>query len=454
MSFRYFVKLVSGSLIKIYQKKRLILVFIFCFSILASLSYLIFLKNIGPAGHRVPGSDYLSYYAPVAESISQGKGIPSKAVIDKESAENINQGKEVSTDKYVSFRYPIGYPLILSVLFSMSNLLHIGRLEMIVLFNVLVDAFAVCFLFLIAESIFNKKIAVLSFLLWISYPFNLWFIKNPNTEVPFIFLLYLGIWLYILALKKRKTGLIFLSGVILGFSILVRPIGFLLIPIFALVLFFLLKKEIIKIKFLLAAMFLFGAMIMIFPWEIYLFLKTNQFILLSTNGSSAIVDGLTFDLKPGAGGNQVVVSDDVILLMHRAKIGNLTDFSEIFRFLVYELINRPIPLIKLIGWKAVRSWYATSQMWWEGRILTVQIFYLLSAFWGLIYAIRKFKDKIFWITFFLIIIFYFWLMTISALSIMRYMVPVMGLVIIFSAVALDLVINRLAKNFRSRSLCL
>ena len=405
-SFSFFQKTSSD--------KKSLLTLIFLFSLSISLVFLVFFGKIGPAQHRAPGTDYLNCYLPIAKNIFYGEFIHFK--------ENL------------TICASPGYPIILVGILSLSRLSGISELDLIILFNLIVSALSACLLFLIAESIFNKEIALLASFLWLSYPFNVWFVKNPNTEVPFILLLYLGIWLYILALKNKKIVTVFFSGFVLSFSILVRPIGILLIPLFALAIFFLLKRETVKRKFIFATIFFCGAVVVLFPWEFYLFLKTNHFILLSSSGAPSIVDGLTFALVPGEGGDQLLLSDDIMALMRRAAEGSLTNLSKVFYFLLNELKNNPSSLIKLIGWKVIRSWYGTSQMWWEREILAFQLFYLLTAFLGIVYALWRFRTRLSWIIFLLIIVADFWLMTISALSILRYMVPVMGLLIIFSAV--------------------
>ncbi len=58
------------------EKRLFILIFIF--SVFISLVFLFLARNVGPEGHRIPGPDYLSCYAPMAENIIQGKGIPVK----------------------------------------------------------------------------------------------------------------------------------------------------------------------------------------------------------------------------------------------------------------------------------------------------------------------------------------------------------------------------------------
>ena len=421
-----FAKLTSSFIKNVYDNKRLLLVFVFLSSIFVSLIFLLLFSSIGASQHAIPGTDYLEVYKPVADSILRGEGIP--------------------VEERLGVRYPAGYPVILSIIFGLARFLEINELQLIVVFNIIVAAGATCALFLITESIFNKRIALIASFLWMSYPINLWFLKNPNTEVPFIFLLYISIWLYISALRKRHFGFIFLSGFMLGLAALVRPVV-LLLPLFLVLFVFLkLKDNSKRRRFLLAIVLLTGILISILPWEGYILFKTGRVIFLSVGGTLSIVDGLTFTLNERTGADQLVIPGDVVALMKRAKAEDLDTISDIFRFSTRELINEPASFLKLIKIKLVRSWYATSEMWWEGKILIVQLIYLIPGLFGIIYGFRKYQDKIYNITFLLGIILYFWLMTVLVLSILRYMVPVMGFIIIFSAIMVSVIIDRLIKK--------
>jgi len=411
---------------RIYNGKKSLLIFIFFVSILCSVIFLFSFKNIGPSQHGIPGGDYIREYEPIADNILQGKGITLNGRV-----------------------YPglsPGFPIFLSGIFVLSQLTGIEKLDLIVVFNVILVALACCFLFLVAKEIFNKKIALISSFLWMTYPFNLWFVKNPNTEVPFIPLLYAGILFYILALKRKDLKFAFLSGITLGLASLVRPIGIFL-PFFLsslLIILLFLKVEFKKKTVFLAIILLAGSLLAISPWVIYSYSKTGGFISFSTRAPEGFIYGATVLVAPVEDEtDRAVLPEDVINLIERLKSENPENISGLFQFIIKELINEPTSFLKLIGLKLARSWYATSQQWWEGKILLVQLFYLIPGFLGLIYIIRNYKDKTRDIIFLLSIIFYFWAMAFFTVSILRYMVPVMGLIFIFSAVFINSLINKL-----------
>ncbi len=226
----------------IYSKQRFLMVFIFVASILCSLIFLIFLINIGPVEHKVPGTDYIADYEPLANSILQGKGF--------------------TVEGKVYPNRPPGFPIYLAGIFILSQLTGIERIDLIIVFNVILTALACCLLFLVAKEIFNKKIALTASLLWASYPFNLWFIKNPNTEVLFIPLLYLAVLFFMLVLKRKNFKFAFFTGITLGLTSLVRLMG-LFLPFFLsfLTIFFLWKVESKKRQLFLAIVILSSSLL-------------------------------------------------------------------------------------------------------------------------------------------------------------------------------------------------
>lgn len=418
-----------NNFLKIYNNQKLLLIFLFLFALFLVLIFLLFFSNIGPHNNALP-SDYYNHYEPIANSLLAGRG-------------TFVNGK-------INTWVPPGYPIMLAIIFSFSDLIGTNRLDLVILFNTIITAGAAVFLFLGVQSIFNKKIALISSLLWMSYPFNLWFAKGPHTEVPFFLLLFLAIWLYILALKKEHFGIIFLSGITLGLAVLIRPIG-IFIPLLLFLFVFpapfggALKRCGInyrKKQILLAVALLFGSLLTVLPWESYVWSNTGNIILLSTTGPGAIATGLTYALQTGAGRDNIAVPRDVLKLMERAKTENLSTLPKIILFSFEELMNHPISFLKLVGLKIIRSWYATSQMWWEGRILAVQTLYLLPSLLGLIYAIKIYKNKLKEIVFLLSIIFYFLGMTVLGVSILRYMVPAMAIMLIFAAIAINVLLEK------------
>ncbi len=364
-------------------------------------------------------SDYTKFYEPVARNISIGIGI-------------------VDGKGNVAIRYPPGYPLILSQIFSIADYFNYPRLKLIAVFNVLSSAATALFIFLIALLIFSERVAILSSLLWITYPFNLWLIRQPNSEVPFLLLLYLGIWIFFLGVEKENFPLSVITGFIIALASLVRPVSILIIFIFVMATLFF--KKIPKMKRLMLACFIIvGFIITLLPWEFHVYSRIGQVIPLSSGGPPSIIDGLTFALDTEKENYQEHVSTDVLELMRRIKVNTseVNSSMDIFKYLHQEMIEKPLPVLKLFALKLCRSWYGTDSMRYENYIIPIQILYLLLGFMGILIGFWIFKERTHHIFLLISIIFYFWAMTALVLPILRYMIPTMGCIFILSAIPIN-----------------
>ena len=202
------------------------------------------------------------------------------------------------------------------------------------------------------------------------------------------------------------------------------------------------KKEKRKMQILFALFMLVGVVVSVLPWLAYLFVNTGSSIPVVTLGSKGADLSFRMLLKADGVGYGVNFSDQERLLLEGLKAVGESSMDSIYPYAISEFVKHPLMFIKFILLLLSRAWYATYMMWWEDKILLVQSFYLIPAIAGIIYGIKNYKDKIIKIIFLLSIIVFFWAMTSIFGPILRYMVPVMGFVIGFSAVAWDALINK------------
>lgn len=401
---------------------------IFLASCIVSAVFLTFFTGIGPTGHMVLGSDYLQCYEPTAESIIGGQG----SIINKE---------------YV--RCAPGYSFLLVPIFLMSDTFDIERVWFIIFFNVILTAFSALLVYLIAKNIFGKNVAILSALLWLLYPFNQWLVKNPNSEIPFMALLLVAILFFMKvpegAVQKRYA---FLAGLMLGSAALVRPIGILMPLVLAVLLFFLANIS-KKGKIILSLLVIVGSIVFVLPWELYAFAKTGDLMPLSSGGPGTIREGFYFGARAGEGGDRFKSSEDVMEFMdrvYREPVRDNKSYGELFSLLKREVFSYPVAFAKIMIIKMGRAWYGTSQMWLENRIALVQLPYLTLGVFGIMTAFRHRREKLKQIIVILAVVMYFWLMVTATLSIMRYTIPAMSLIIIFSALAIDVLFKKYFKD--------
>ncbi len=399
----------------IYQKRSALLVVLFSFSLLVGLLFLFLFRNVGPEEHRIPGTDYLEVYKPNTEYFL------------REGRLQIGNGREDGSI------VPPGYPLFLVTSFVIASWLRVSELSVVIIMNVLVGSLSVLLLFLIAEHVFNRKVALLASLLWATYPISLWFLKNPHTEVPFIFFLLAATLTFLVGFEQNKIRVALAVGILLGIATLIRPIGLFLPVVFILIAIFRSWGLYWGKKIVFAAVLLGVYLMVLSPWIIYVFLNTEEFMLLGNYDTGSIEAGLMFAIRDHT--LPIAVPEGVQRIMEEVRDKNFSTKSDFVEYGIQKLRSDPVPFLQLLLLKAVRSWYATAQGWQEEtRLLVLQLFYLIPACIGVFYVMRTpvVKWSSLWLM--LLSIGFFWFMTFSVLSIMRYMVPAMTFVMMFAAV--------------------
>jgi len=311
----------------------------------------------------------------------------------------------------------------------------VNEVSIIIIFNVLVASLSVMLLFLIAERIFSRKVALITSLLWATYPISLWFLKNPHTEVPFIFFFLAGVLIFLVGLKQNKMWTAFGVALLLGIATLIRPIALLLPLVFAFIVVFgswgLYWNWRRKIVF--AVVLIVVYLMVLAPWTIYVFLNTQEFIPLGNYDTGGIEAGLMFAIRDHT--LPIAVPEGVERIMQEVKDKSFSTKGDFVMYSIQKLRSDPLPFSQLLLLKAVRSWYGTAQGWrQETQLLVLQLFYLIPAGIGALYAMRVYKGRRSFLWLILFLIGFFWFMTFSVLSIMRYMVPVMGFVMMFAAI--------------------
>lgn len=368
-------------------------------------------------------SDYINYYLPVAQNIAHGQGITL-------------HGK-------IALNYPAGYPIIVAALLYLAKILGCDEELIIRLSVVLFFTLGALLIYAIAKRIWGPYGALLASALWSCYPIVLWAAKNPNTELPFSVFLYACIWCMLVGwlAPKRSFVVFFIGGIFCGIAMLVRPIAIGLGIVFA-VLILVGRGHQLRKKTVLALCLIAGTMLAVLPWELWVYSKTNEIVPLCRGQQQfSLFDGLTFAVwnpDPAAHRLGVPVPPDVNDLMRELirKYGQniqtqTITSKEILGIMVEEFKKRPITVTKLFIIKAARSWYGTNSNRLESLIVLVQAAYVLLLFWACILLWRKHVEYRSLLIAGAIVGCYFWGMAILVLSIVRYMMPILGALIVF-----------------------
>jgi hypothetical protein len=390
-----------------------------------------------PSGFRpTPNyNDYQSFYKPPAVHLLAGQGY-------------------LGIHGHIELHDPPGYPLLLAFEYSIADLLHVGREGMVNVATVLILALAGVLIYRVGRAMFGLKVGVLTGILWITYPIEMLMSPYRFSEVPFTAVLYLGALLFVDGCVRglpswRRMALI---GVLIGVDALIRPQAILLVVPYALALW-LRSHQLRKASgpettprvgrqmgaLALSGVLVFAYVVTLAPWEGWVKAETGKTVALSDGGPSAILNGLTVDFHPKDERGSTHLPSGVLALEKRivAHQKTLTSTGKIAHYMFDQLQSHPVAVIELVAIKAGTSFYGTNSLTHESEIAAVQAPYLILMVAGLILAWRRRGSWGRWLAAFIIMFtLYMWVMTISVLSIVRYMGPTLGLLLPFAALTL------------------
>ena len=163
---------------------------------------------------------------------------------------------------------------------------------------------------------------------------------------------------------------------------------------------------------------------------------------MTDSGNTMIISSLSHLVEKNSNNNHVAPKDVRNMINETLKNFKSSDSNEheILKIINYSLFNYPIESAKLFFIKVARSFYATYSKRDENKIFYIQFLYLLTIIFGLI--ISKSIKSLYSI---FSIFFLFYSITICTITfpILRYIVPSMGFLSIFSAIFFEKIFTTL-----------
>ena len=289
-------------------------------------------------------------------------------------AQNLIKGCGLSWDcqQPTSYRMP-GYPIILAAVFwgFGENLLIIRLLQAII------GALTCLPVYYIGKQLGGWKVASLASLGVAVHPLLIYMTAWIYTETIYIFLLWTGISIILLAMIKQKIMYAIVAGVVWGIGTYLRPELF-IFPIFIAIWGIFAHWSLEKYKLLLASQIVL--LIIILPWSIRNSINNYQLVILTTSAGSNFYAGNNPKSNGGAAwvypleGFSELSSDhelnqralDWIRTNPKDSIKNI--FQKLVRFVSpIEFETRANPFGK-----------------WSWVINTIYLLFLILAAWGLI----------------------------------------------------------------------
>ncbi len=363
-------------------------------------------------------TDTQNYYSPAALSLVEGHGYTVSGIFLK--------------------AYPPFFPLFLAAVYRLTG--QAGTVNVFYPYvAALLQSFSCGFVYLIAKLYFPNRTAVISALLLASYPFFMVLSVTQyvwNAMALFLFLFYPAIYLYLCENSKNQWRVLFFSGLLLGLACLVWPGGaFLWIP---LSIFKFLKVPKTFLKKISVLIFITGFWIFPLLWHIYALKQSGQSIWFSGNSVSSMTDGLIH--QEWSKLKKYEMSRDAETFHDQGRLQTASDFIVFYR---KEISEKPKEAARFISYKLLRPWYATDSEKYENWTALIQAPYLILGMLGAVVLIKEKREPA---SFLILTICYFWLVSFSVLSILRYMIPAMGLIMILVPSGAELVFKRITRK--------
>lgn len=366
-------------------------------------------------------TDYHRYYEPVARNVVAGRGLMFNGSLATE--------------------YPPGYPLLLAGVFAVSERMPAGEPWLLTVFGGVCFAVSAVCLERCGWLVWGSRGGLLCAVLWITFPPMLWLTKQPNSELPYVGLLYASVALLLpVAMGRPSRGRVaFMAGLLAGLASLIRPAGILNGATLAAAV---LVSPIVcsaavrrwKVAVSHAVLVLAGNAAALAPWEVFVWSRTGDVIPLSTSGPAAVRLGLTFAVTDRGDHRELVsvpsaAREVMQAAMAAEQAGGLRTEAAVRSFLADEWSRHPWSVVQLYLWKAGRAWYATDSGRHERPILWLHLAYLIVIAVGIAGCLRSAGTRALVVIVFAVTV-QTWVLVTATFSIARYMTPTMGLLLL------------------------
>lgn len=367
------------------------------------------------------------YYDDLAKNLAKGHGYV------------LQQGEPPNL-----WRAPL-YPFLLVPFYLISD----NPFYYIVLVHFLFDVAAAVFLFLIGKKVYNSTVGVLAGSLLLMYPFSLYYTAHILSESFFTFLLVIFVYFVFLSIFKAKTIYFLLSGIFCGFVTLCRP-STLFLPFFSLVVMVMFYRNIFLCSIKKLFFFLFAFVLVLFPWSYRNYRVTGHFIPVTTGGgynlwlgNNIATDGKDFDQLSG---EELVLLEKMISQVTKEDSLQFDYHHDrtFARLAITQALENPVETGLLLGKKLYRFWFSVyhpSNQWIQPFVIIIHSFILFFSIFGIIFSLKMNTAM----APVLALIVYFVLIHTAIISTVRYAIPIIPLFLLFTAYAINKVLNLSSK---------
>ena len=346
-----------------------------------------------------------------------------------------------SSGNFASTRPP-GHSLIIIGLKKTAEFVGLAEISIYRMFNVLMFASASVLLFLIARLMWGTGLAWAVPAVWATCPFSIWFLNQPYSEIPFFVFFFLSVFLFLLSYRlaeRWKYFVAFALGIILAAAMMVRPVAIGLPVIFFLVWIVTTPRECWRSHATYLAFLTIGVFLVVAPWSCIAYGQTGNlhFITPPTLAINSVKNGISFVTDTDGDRNELDLSPRVEKLASDVLSGfnqlqkdeqeEKSNLAVYYKIILEKASTSPGAAAEFLMIKIARAWYGTYTHRFEKIAAGLQICYLgliVYSMWRIV-RFRLLPGRT--LLFVVAVVAYFWAIAVMFEPLVRYMVPVQGI---------------------------
>ncbi len=344
----------------------------------------------------------------------------------------------LNSSNHLMDRHPPLTAFTFFIVTKIAALLHLSQVYSYMLFIMVIVSLSNVMLYHISNVFGYRSVSFITCILFATCPFIGVLPLKLISEPMFIFFTHIAVYLLIKEYRSGDKKLIryIAIGVALGFCMLSRPIG--LLYEFLIVAFIVLAfRTTLYNKFIFSLLIAISSIAVISPWEYAMHVYNNKVLPLSSAGVYATRDGMSFNKKAYRQKLHLPADVDSLLQRFYKNYDHFLTADDVHLFIKDEFNKSPMTVIKLYYIKTLRFWYGVESQNPRYELFNKLLvsFYLLLCIIGLFVAF-KIRSNMPSKWFFVLFILLNWFTAVMFLPLLRYLVPAIGFLFIFSAFGL------------------
>lgn len=376
-------------------------------------------------------SDVTSFHEPVARRLAGGDGL-------------------TTPDGQPALRHPPGYPVLLAGAQTVSSAAGGSDDDAATAVAVVCAGLAGALLWLIGERAAGRRAAWVGVAAWALYPVQLWLAKQPNTELPYLVLLYGAVLVAISAPLDRPVTWARAAavGALVGAATLVRPAGLVLVVPFALLAWRWDGAQRPRARAARAGAVAAAFVAVLLPWSLWASQQAGHPVAVADAAGVNVLEGLSFGIDGAEEADDLAAPaavQDLARESHALEAERPSD-SEVWAHVRDQAADEPVAFSQLVLLKSLRSWYGTESGRWEAGAALLQAAVLAAAAVGGVLLWRSGRMGRRYTALVAALVAGAWLTTVAVHSLLRHMVPVLGLGFPMLAVALLAAFDRIRSS--------